>query len=163
MKKLHIRQGTLCCLVLFGFVFVCEGIIGVENSGAQLLDFSLMQEGSMLAGAPAYQWWYGCSPTAAGMLMGYYDIKGYGGLQYGNLVTGGVAESSTFPSTAGAWSYLAQSVIASPGHVNAFYRTAFNTSGDDVPSLHASYDSLADFMGTSQDKYGNPNGSTGFY
>lgn len=97
------------------------------------------------------------------MLMGYYDSKGYGGLQYGSLVPGGVAEASTFPSTAGTWSYLAESVIASSGHVNAFYRTAYNTSGDDVPSLHVSFDSLADFMGTSQDKYGNVNGSTGFY
>lgn len=145
------------------FIFNFVGFVGVTNSNAQLPDFGLMQEGSLLTGAPAYQWWYGCSPTAAGMLMGYYDIKGYGGLQYGNLVPGGIAESSTFPSSAGTWSYLAQSVIASPGHVNSFYRTAFNTSGDDMPSLHGSFDSLADFMGTSQDKYGNTNGSTGFY
>ena len=41
---------------------------------------------------PSYVWWYGCAPTSAGMMMGYYDQKGYGGLSYGNLVSGGTAE-----------------------------------------------------------------------
>ena len=36
-------------------------------------------EATIPGGAPDYEWWYGCSPTAAGMLMGHYDINGYGG------------------------------------------------------------------------------------
>ncbi len=119
--------------------------------------------GGVLGGTAEYSWWYGCSPTAAGMVMGYYDRNGYGGLQYGNLVPGGVAEASTFPSTEGTWNYLAQYAIASPGHVSAFYRNGYGGSGDDIPSLHTGYDSLADFMGTSRDQFGNYNGATSFY
>ena len=72
-----------------------------------------------------YDWWYGCSPTSAGMMMGYYDINGYGGLNYDNLVPGGVAETSTFPSTPGTWEYLAQNATASSGHVTDFYAGGF--------------------------------------
>jgi len=111
--------------------------------------------------APDYRWWYGCSPTAAGMLMGYYDINGYGGETYSNLVPGAVAESSTFPSTEGIWEYKVQHIIASQRHVSDFYGGGYLASGDDVPgSPTGPLDSLADFMGTSQDVYGNVNGGT---
>jgi hypothetical protein len=156
------KLGFAICITC-GCLFNSVGFAGAASSSAQLPGVGIMQQGDLLTDAPSYQWWYGCSPTAAGMLMGYYDIKGYGGLQYGNLASGGVAESSTFPSKAGSWSYLVQSVIASSGHVNAFYRNGINGSGDDMPSLHTNFDSLADFMGTSQDKYGNANGLTSFY
>jgi hypothetical protein len=119
-------------------------------------------QGGMLSGTADYDWWYGCSPTSAGMLMGYYDRNGYGGLSYSNLIPGGVAEASTFPSTEGTWSYAAQYAIASPGHVADFYGGGYGASGDDVDAGR-SFDSLADFMGTSQDSIGNPNGSTTFY
>ena len=132
-------------------------------------------QGGTWSNAASYQWWYGCSPTAAGMLMGYYDRNGYGGLGYSNLVPGGVAEASTFPSTAGTWSYLAQSAVASPGHVHDFYVGPSGASADDLPGPHHSFDSLADFMGTSQDNLpinpalglgpsvSNSNGSTSFW
>ncbi len=132
-------------------------------TGGQFPELGLMRDGGMLSDTASYSWWYGCSPTSAGMLMGYYDRKGYGGLLYGNLVPGGVAEASTFPSTAGTWSYLAQYAIASPGHVSAFYGNGYGASGDDNPALHTHFDSLADFMGTNQDLYGNSNGGTSFY
>jgi hypothetical protein len=116
-------------------------------------------------GAPDYDWWYGCSPTSAGMMLGYYDRNGYNGLRYDNLVPGGTAEESTF-SNPGA---LVNNTIASTGHIDDFYSsdygggyTAYNGSGDDVAS-NRSFDSLADFMGTSQDAHGNSNGATTFY
>jgi hypothetical protein len=96
------------------------------------------------------------------MLMGYYDRNGYGGLGYSNLVPGGVAEASTYPSVAGVWNYLAQSAIASPGHVSDFYGGGYSASGDDVAPPFHSFNSLADFMGTSQDSVGNGNGWTKF-
>src|SRR5262249_45443900 len=34
----------------------------------------------LLPGCPAYDWYHGCSPTSAGMLMGYWDLHGYGNL-----------------------------------------------------------------------------------
>ncbi len=120
----------------------------------------------VLSGVPDYQWWYGCAPTAAGMLMGYYDRNGYDGRDYSNLIPGAVAGLSTFPSTAGSWTYPAQNYIASSGHVADFYRGGLGAVGDDRPSARAP-NSLADFMGTSQDNlpysggtHSNANGST---
>jgi len=118
-----------------------------------------IQEGVVLPNTCNYEWWYGCSPTAAGMLMGHYDRNGYAGLKYNNLVPG-VAENSTYPSTVGSWDYNAQYAIASPGHVSDFYSGGNGASGDDVPQPWHDFDCLADFMGTSQDSVGNPNGST---
>jgi hypothetical protein len=131
-------------------------------------------QGTILSSAPDYEWWYGCSPTSAGMMMGYYDIKGYGGKSYSNLVPGRVAELTTFPSTDKLYLYQAQYAIASPGYIQAFYRNAnstdyglrtlyFGVSGDDKPALHPTPDSLADYMGTSQDSVNSSNGSTWFY
>ena len=121
--------------------------------------------GAAVSGAiPDYQWWYGCSPTAAGMLMGYYDINGYGGETYRNLVPGAVAESSSFPSVEGDWDYNVQHIIASKRHVSDFYDGGYLASGDDVFGAPTGpLDSLADFMGTSQDAYGNVNGATAIW
>lgn len=113
---------------------------------------------------PDYQWWYGCSPTAAGMLIGYYDINGYKGETYTRLLPDAVAEQSTFPSVEGTWSYAVQDVIASPRHVSDYYPGGYFASGDDVPGAPTGpLDSLADFMGTSQDLYGNVNGGTAIW
>ncbi len=117
----------------------------------------------ILSEVPDYGWWYGCAPTSAGMLIGYYDIHGYNGLRYNNLVPGGKAELSTFPSTAGVWQYRAQYAIASPEHVKDFYRGGYGASGDDVDPPYHEFNSLADFMGTSQDSAGNSNGTTTFW
>jgi hypothetical protein len=137
--------------------FCISPMAGYANVGLQSAS-----QGGFLPATADYEWWYGCSPTSAGMLMGYYDRNGYGGLSYSNLVPGAVAEASTFPSTAGTWGYAAQSAIASAGHVADFYRNGYLGSGDDVYGGR-SFDSLADFMGTSQDSVGNSNGSTSFY
>lgn len=115
-------------------------------------------QGYTLPNAPDYAWWYGSAPTSAGMMMGYYDINGYGGLLYDNLVPGGTAELSNYGNP-GA---LANNIIASPGHKNDFYKSGYGGSGDDTYAGR-SFDSLADFMGTSQDSIGNANGTTMFY
>jgi len=121
----------------------------------------------LLPNAPDYDWYYGCSPTSAGMMIGYYDINGYAGRDYSNLVPGGRAELSTF--TGGA--NLVNAVIASPGHIESFYSNAaspgssdgFGQRNDDEPRDPFDFNCLADFMGTSQDTVGNTNGSTTFY
>lgn len=48
------------------------------------------------------------------MMMGYYDINGYGGEGYDNLVPGGTAELSNY----GNPSAIANDAIASSGHIN---------------------------------------------
>jgi hypothetical protein len=114
-----------------------------------------------LANSPDYNWTYGCSPTSAGMMMGYYDRNGYLGKSYANLVPGGVAELNTF----GPGPYLVNNAIASPGHIADFYKTppGYLGSGDDSAQPWHTFNCLADFMGSSQDSTGNSNGSTTFY
>lgn len=108
---------------------------------------------------PDYQWWYGCSPTSAGMMMGYYDINGYAGLNYGNLVPGGVADVNTFGNPGALVNYI----IASPEHIRDFW-TGYGNHGDDPhPAGTHHPNCLADFMGTNQDSRGNSDGDTTFY
>jgi hypothetical protein len=138
-------------------------------------------QGDVNLNGPAYVWWYGCTPTSAGMMMGYYDIHGYGGLYYDNLVPGGVAEASTFPLT-NPWDAKVKNIIASQGYVTDFYRFAdgtpdytnggntagsYNNFNDDQARTHNA-NSLADYMGSGQDwaappAQNNPNGNTWMY
>jgi len=135
------------------------------------LELAFYRQGvNPLPGAPNYDWWYGCSPTSAGMLMGYYDNNGYAGLNYTNLVPGGAAETNSYGGGGGldfdgdpTPSLLCNRAIASAGHIADFYVGPFGASGDDVAPPHHTPNSLADFMGTSQDAAGNSNGSTTFW
>ncbi len=114
--------------------------------------------GGNLSNAPDYKWWYGCTPTSAGMMMGYYDINGYGGLTYDDLVPGGTAELNTFP----AGTYIANDIIASSGHIADYYSSYGSTSdpcGGACPNH--TLNSLADFMCTSDYLHcGNSDGGT---
>ena len=141
-------------VVLLSAASVKADILAIEQG---IIEKSI--QGSILLDAPDYAWWYGCSPTSAGMMMGYYDRNGFD-----NLVPGGTAETQTYSGTTG-WAALANNAIASTGHVDDFYVSGYLGSGDDYPagSPHHSFNSLADFMGTSQDSVGNVNGSTTFY
>ncbi|MDD3580184.1 MAG: PEP-CTERM sorting domain-containing protein [Desulfobacca sp.] len=158
-------------VISFIMIWLCLSFLVAALPGsAQAANLVAHSQGTYL-NAPDYDWWYGCSPTSAGMMMGYYDRNGYNGLCYDNLVPGGVAELSTFTSTAGTWNYLAQYAIASPEHVSDFYQGGYLASGDDVAPPYHSFNCLADFMGTSQDSavspplktVGNKNGSTTFW
>jgi hypothetical protein len=133
---------------------------GLLTVGGQELGFYRQEAPVLLGSTGTYDWWYGCSPTAAGMMIGYYDRNGYAGSDYSNLVPGGVAEANSFGNP-GA---LVNSTIASPGHIADFYTGGYLASGDDNPQSQTwhTFDSLADFMGSSQDSVGNSNGSTIF-
>lgn len=169
--KTRSRLTSLMLWVLLLLTFTCQAadldkftISGRLDKKATLQEEASVTEAKIPGGAPDYEWWYGCSPTAAGMLLGYYDINGYGGETYRNLVPGAVAEISTFPSTEGSWDYNVQHIIASPRHVSDFYGGGYLASGDDVFGAPTDpLDSLADFMGTSQDAYDNDNGETAFW
>ena len=115
--------------------------------------------GGNLSSAPDYEWWYGCSPTSAGMMMGYYNINGYGGQNYSNLVPGGTAELSNY----GNPSAIANSTIASSGHIGDYYVAYGDIGNDPHPDGTHTFNCLADFMGTSQDNCSNSDGSTTFW
>lgn len=126
---------------------------GTVVVGGVSMDFQ--KQGGLLPNTGDYTWTYGCSPTSAGMMMGYYDRNGYG-----NCVPGGTAETSGYAGGAP----LATAAIASSRHISDFYRGAYQASGDDVSgSPTGPLNCLADFMGTSQDACGNKNGWTTFW
>lgn len=159
------RTKLLVVISILAFVW-CTSYSAVASTSIivtdskQLISYSA---GGSLTNTANYEWWYGCSPTSAGMIIGYYDRNGYMGYNYGNLVPGGTAETSSFPSTAGSWNYLCQNTIASSSHVSDFYSGAFGASGDDTAGPYHNFNCLADFMGTSQDSAGNGNGYTTFW
>jgi hypothetical protein len=131
-----------------------SGVITLPNG--QELAFQRQGAANTLTNAGDYMWWYGCSATSAGMMMGYYDRNGYAGQQYPNMVRGGVAEA-----TEGS---LERAAIASSRHISDFYRNGYGATGDDLAGAPTGpKNCLADFMGTSQDAYGNVNGGTMFY
>jgi hypothetical protein len=170
----EILMKRLIALIVIGVTLGCWG---VSSAGADELGLGCYQQGGVNLNGPSYGWWYGCSPTSAGMMMGYYDIHGYAGLSYSNLVPGGVAEASTTYGDA-AWDARVKTTIASQGYVNDYYRyrqsrqwvvdnnagfTAVDGSGDDVKHPTRTANCLADYMGSGQDWAGNVNGSTAFY
>ena len=159
MQKIRAISMIFVCFMFFLLIKTALSETVLAPDGQEL---TIYREGGSLQNTCNYQWWYGCSPTSVGMLMGYYDRHGFG-----NLTVGGEAESSSFPSTEGNWDYLCQYTIASPEHVSDFYVGGYGVSGDDKPLPHHSFNCLADFMGTSQDNLstifgGNSNGATTF-
>ena len=102
---------------------------------------------TIISGVPSYIWHHGCGPTAAGMVIGYWDAQGYD-----DLVSG----SATIQTSA------VDEMIASTGHYNDYalpmdYAPApiqpdksEPPAGDEHPS-----NSLGDFMRTSWSAWGN--------
>lgn len=163
-------------LMRFGIgVVVAALLLSASASGAISIpqDVSIWSQsaGGPLPGTTCnYDWWYGCSPTSAGMMMGYYDLNGYQTYTYNNLVPGGSAETNSYGGGGGldfdgdtSPDLLCNKAIASAGHIADFYVAGYGASGDDAAGPYHSFNSLADFMGTSQDSAGNSNGSTTFY
>lgn len=119
-----------------------------------------------LTGVTVPDAWYnhGCSPTSAGMMLGFYDLGGYEGLSYINLIGGGEAEESTYAEgDSGDIDTRLNQAIASPEHINDFCpgdpldaNPSEGLEGDDVanPRPPSEYNCIADFAGTSQDQWG---------
>ncbi len=147
IRKINVIGALSLIFLLLGSLPLGASEIGYQGQGQKLTN------------SPDYEWWYGCSPTAAGMIMGYYDVNGYKGLRYDNLVPGGTAALNTYNSSPD--NGLVTSVMASSGHITDFYKNGYSGYGDD--SRSHGFNSLADFMGTSQDSAGNRNGFTTFY
>jgi len=169
----HIR-GRLSLLLPAAALLLAPMHLSAVDFGSSFSDYTSIESvsvGGTLPNLSASDWWYGCAPTSAGMMMAYYDTNGYNGYSYGNLIPGGTAGYSNV----GAWpnGQLLRSTIASEGHQRDYYNAAtygYNNGGDsgfgyleehdDLASLTHTYDCLADFMGTSQDAFGGPNGSS---
>lgn len=127
---------------------------------------------------PAYIWSFGCSPTVGAMMAAWYDNNGYpniydgpanGGsaplnnLGWGTVIIGGIQENLC-PLSA---SRNGLDGRTSRGHVDDYY-TKYQSSASDPYLInnwteHTPPDCAADFMGTSQSKFNNVDGSTIFY
>jgi hypothetical protein len=108
--------------------------------------------GVLLSSVPAYYWYRGCGPTAAGMVLGYYD-----GLGYSNLAEG---DASSYNSSAKA-------MIASSEHYNEYSKPIDNPGSgiqSDLSTLGGAHESncIADFMKTSWSSRSNYYGWTWF-
>ena len=88
---------------------------------------------TVLSEVPAYDWYHGCGPTAAGSVIGYWDLNGYPNL----FNASGWADVRLTANV--------QDQISSPGH-NAKYDPTPDAAGP-VPPMT----SIADWFGTSVD------------
>jgi hypothetical protein len=104
------------------------------------------QDQVLLSGVPAYIWHNGCGPTAAGMVIGYWDANGFGDLVHGD------SQSQTLHVDA---------MISSPGNY-ADYCQPIDSYPDLMPDKSElplgdehTNDSIADLMKTSQSYHHN--------
>jgi hypothetical protein len=114
------------------------------------------QSAVMLNNVPSSNWTYGCSPTAAGMMFGYYDRTGYSNM-YSGTVNNGIAPLSNLGNQC--------SIIATlngfdgrttNGHVDDYWGNGSSLSPDPWEgnwSEHRWADCTADFMGSNQLKW----------
>lgn len=143
-----------------------DGVTG----GDFVFDF---QVGQVVLGAvPAYEWWFGCAPTAAGMLVGYYDsLAGWTDLIPGDATTQTAAVNSAIASS-GDGVYTSNSFgvsVVTPGtpgtgHIpdyalyNGVDDYSYTVPYPDMSDLNASGahsdDCIADFMFTSRSVHG---------
>ena len=123
----------------------------------------------ILDNVPTSKWTYGCSPTAAGMLFGYYDRKGYNNMYTGpansgicpqvNLGQGTPDMGNGYPIS-GSCHIIATEMnldgITSKAHVDDYW-ISYGSPGPDPWegnwTEHTWGLCLADFIGTSQWKW----------
>jgi len=110
-------------------------IPGVKSAGGP---FVLPSAGGGLPGVPSYLWRHGCGPTAAGMVIGYWDAHGWGDL---------------VPGSAGSQGSAVNDMIANTAHYNDYSLPIDSGSSilDDKSTLGGAHTSncVADFQHTS--------------
>jgi hypothetical protein len=121
----------------------------------------------VLDNVPVFDWVYGCSPTAAGMLIGYYSLHGYIKLTDGKVCPHTNSQWGTTkypfgecPFIASHKGYAGRSIF---GHVDDYWIDVFSESEDPyVTAGRAAHvdDCIADFTRTSVKAWGQPDGGT---
>ncbi|MEI7500814.1 MAG: hypothetical protein WCK84_10250, partial [Bacteroidota bacterium] len=132
----------------------------------------------VLSDVPGYSWSFGCSPTAAAMMTGYYDRTGYSNM-YTGPTNGGIAplDNSSWGSVVINGETRSQCPIsatrngvdgrATRGHVDDYW-VSYGSSNPDPYitngwTQHIYGDCTGDYMKTNQSAYNNTDGSTWFY
>ncbi|MBC8416211.1 MAG: hypothetical protein H8E11_07260, partial [Candidatus Cloacimonetes bacterium] len=124
----------------------------------------------ILPNVPAFDWCYGCSPTSAAMMAGYYDKTDYPNMYSGPTYCG------VIPKNNSVWGYgecplsathQGYDGLSQRGHVDDYWYS----SGSNIDPYiyygwteHTQGDCTGDYMGTSQYyNWLNMDGSTRFY
>ncbi|MBK9357433.1 MAG: PKD domain-containing protein [Bacteroidales bacterium] len=127
---------------------------------------------------PAYDWSFGCAPTAASMAAGYYDNTGYEDIYVGPTNGGLMPMDNTIWGTVVInGQTLSQCPISatrqgldgrvSRGHADDYWN--YYENGDPDPYIvnnwtqHPHDTCTGDFMGSNQSAYGNPDGASTFF
>ena len=127
---------------------------------------------------PQAEYMYGCTATAVGMIIGYYDRWGYLGYDVSNLIDGTVELNARGTDKDGnaydmdAFDTVLGSAIASKEYVERFWDKSaehelsytFVNGDKNNPVLNtAAWNCLADYLGTGQYWRGNDDLATSFY
>jgi len=126
---------SVCLLSAPGFG---QDALGGPAGPVGYADFGEPSGGSgtvVISDVPSYIWYHGCGPTAAGMIIGYWDAHGFS-----NLIVGSNDWSSNQTAV--------KAMIASEGHIRDYVPTP-----DRVATLEDPYhpdDCVADFGRTSR-------------
>ena len=129
------------------------------------LNPSLLTGKTVIAGVPAYIWRHGCGPTAAGMVIGYWDGYGYEDLIPGDasfqtkavnqvIASGGKSSDPNPPGSEQHYEDYARPEDSPPNLLNDDYITQGRTPH--------SNDCIADYMKTSRSSWNNYYGRSRF-
>ncbi|MGI6460283.1 MAG: PASTA domain-containing protein [Candidatus Hydrogenedentales bacterium] len=136
----------------------------IPPAGEERPEVTIFKKSATLLPVPTSTWTYGCSPTSAGMIFGYFDRNGWPNI-YTGPTNNGVAPLTNLGQ--GIYSPIAGScsLIATqngfdgrsiPGHVDDYW-VKTNAGGPDpwvgVRAEHVWEGCTADFMGTNQWKW----------
>ncbi len=140
-----------------------EETVTVSNSKTVVLPYEV----------PQAEYMYGCTATAVGMLLGYYDRYGYLGYDVSNLIEGEVELNARGLDgdiyDMDAFDTVLGSAIASREHVERFFDQSPEyeypyTFVEGTTDLNISiFNCIADYLGTNQYWRGNGNYSTTYY
>lgn len=124
---------------------------------------------NVLGNVPAFDWCYGCSPTSAAMMAGYYDRTDFADM-YTGPTNGGVV-----PMNNGTWGYgecplsathQGYDGLSSRGHADDYW-DSYGSSNDPYYgnwTEHGYADCTADYMGTNQyHNWLNTDGASSLY
>lgn len=121
---------------------------GVDVVGAGVTS----QAAVVIPNVPAYEWHHGCGPTAAGMVIGYWDGQGYGALVPGNASSQTSAVDEMIASEGSASNYTDYCVPMDDSSVNP---APLPDKSEPPTGDEHSDECVADYMKTSQSAHSN--------
>lgn len=158
-------RGILLFLVFLSFLSARpsraqgEAPLDAQSTSGPIPPASVRAAGDMVAspnavtlsGVPAYLWRHGCGPTAAGMVIGYWDGRPH----YDWLIAGSAASQTTevdeaIASSLAAASHYTDYALPQDSYPTLLADRSELPAGDEHPD-----NSLADFMKTSRSASGN--------